>query len=101
MIEIDYTFKVETAREDAVPWWVSCPVGGTLAVGSGHTVWEALAACITDIPRTIEFCRGLDRALGRAEAGTFTCPRCGALRPPLNDFWAFYCDVCRGESTEL
>jgi hypothetical protein len=101
MIEIDYTFSIETDPESTSHlWWATCSVGGTLAVAGGATPWLALAACIADIPRTIEWCRDVDAALERAKAGTFMCPGCGALRPRLDaqEVWAFYCDPCRGET---
>ena len=81
-------------------WWAACPVKGTLAIGSGQTVWDAIAAAIADIPRTEEWCRRMDAAVAKAKAGTFRCPGCQALRPAMTPEtlpWAFYCDACRGE----
>lgn len=99
MIEIDYTFSIETDPEAEFLWWAQCPVGGTLAIAGGTTPWLALAACIADIPRTVDWCRSIDEALVRARAGTFKCPGCGVQRPRLSDqeSWAFYCDACRGD----
>ena len=103
MIEIDYAFAIETdPGSETFLWWASCSVGGTLAIGGGNTPWLALAACIADVPRTVEWCRWMDAALARAKAGTFTCPGCEAQRPRLaaQESWAFYCGACRGEAPQ-
>jgi hypothetical protein len=100
MIEIDYTFEIETDPESKTfLWWASCHVGGTLAVAGGATPWLALAACIANIPRTVEWCRSMDAALERAKAGTYKCPGCGDLRPPLSaaECYFFFCDACRDD----
>jgi hypothetical protein len=77
-------------------WWVATPIRGTVAVGGGKTVWEALTACIEDIPNANRYCDQSEAILALARQGKAHCG-CGALLPKLApdaSFWAYSCRDC-------
>jgi hypothetical protein len=56
---IDCVFEIETEQDSEFPWCATCEASEhSLAIGHGHTPWEAIADCIADI-RAIEARAGL------------------------------------------
>jgi len=96
-------FEIEFNPEAELPWWAATTVwrgdARTSAIGAGDNVWEAIASCVADIPRTLQYLEKSGKHLALAKAGKARCPGCGTLRPPFTPgiSWAFFCDACRGD----
>lgn len=105
----DWKFELEydpESREEG-PWWAFLPVCGSGAVGHGKTPWMAIAACMKDIGRVIDWCRSMSKLFEKLQAGDLSCPQCGTALKPLSDdnpMAGFYCDLypkCGEKTTSI